>query len=75
MQFKSKLNPSHPVAIDEDTKVALCLWYDNNDAALGAPPIDPKKLIVKKHDDKWVVSYPFNAKYPTILGTCSEEPV
>lgn len=73
MLFKSKLNPSHPVAIDEATKVAVCQWYDDNDAALGAPPIDPKKLLVVKHDDKWVVSYPFNAKYPTILGTCDEE--
>lgn len=74
MLFKSKMNPNHPVTI-EATKVAVCHWYDNNDAALDAPVIDPTKLIVTKKDEGWVVAYPFNTKYPSTLGTCDEEPV
>lgn len=74
MLFKSKLNPSHPVTI-EATKAAVCHWYDNNDAALDMPVIDPKKLIVEKQGNHWVVLYPFNVKHPAVLGTCDEEPV
>lgn len=73
MRFKSKLDPDNPVQV-EATKVAICNWYDNNDAAFDAPAMDPSRLTFEREGDWWAVHYLFIGTLPALIGWCDEEP-